>query len=390
MVGAGIGGLAAAAALRQAGWTVTVLERSRTLSEVGAGLSLWTNALRALDALGLGDELRGQGALQGGGGVRTWDGRWLSRSTAAALDRQTGTAVLVVHRAELHRRLGTALPSGAVHLGCEVGDLEQDARSVTVHYREGGREQTLTADVAVAADGLHSGVRRQLWPQSPGPAYAGFTAWRGVTAAPVKPPPEPCVSWGRGSEFGIVPMVDERIYWFGTANLPAGTRFPDEHEEVLRRFGHWHEAVGTVLRATPPAAVLHHDIHDVVEPLAGFAKGRVVLLGDAAHAMTPNLGQGACQALEDAVVLGAVLRSEAGVPDALTAYDAQRRPRTQRVARSSRRAGRLIQAESPVATALRDNLIRFLPQRLAVAGAARLLDWEPPGPPAGPYQAAGA
>lgn len=173
VVGGGIGGLAAAVALRRVGIPALVLERAPELTEVGAGLSLWSNALAALDALGLPD-VRAAGTLQASGGLRTWRGRVLTASSGAALEQHAGVQVLVVHRAHLQQRLRAALPDDAVVLGAEV--FAVDAGSGAVRYRTAEGERVLPASVVVAADGVHSLVRRLVQPDAPEPVYAGFTA----------------------------------------------------------------------------------------------------------------------------------------------------------------------------------------------------------------------
>jgi len=195
VVGAGVGGLAAAIGLRQIGWQPIILERSTAPGGIGAGVSLWSNALDALDALGVGEAVRRAGTLQSGGGFRTPDGRWLTRSSGAALLERFGVALLLMHRAQLHRELLAALPTDAVVAGTNVTDLAQTADHVVVGY-DGptGRAET-RADLVVGADGVHSTVRRRLWPEAPPPKYAGFTAWRGVTDEPIDIEGEAAETW---------------------------------------------------------------------------------------------------------------------------------------------------------------------------------------------------
>jgi 2-polyprenyl-6-methoxyphenol hydroxylase-like FAD-dependent oxidoreductase len=376
IVGAGIGGLAAAIGLRRAGWRVRVLERAAELGEVGAGISLWSNALRALAELGVGQSIRAHGTMQGEGGLRTPGGRWLSRSTGAALRDREEVSILLVHRAELHRELLAALPPDVLVPGATVTDVRQDNDSATVHYVLDGDGHELSADVVIGADGLHSRTRQAVWPSAPKARYAGFTAWRGVTDKPFELATQ-SETWGRGAEVGLTQLVDGRVYWFATGNEPEGTVFPDEHAEVLARFGGWHEPIGEIIRATAPESVLRHDIYQQPRPLPSCASGRVALLGDAAHAMTPNLGQGACLALEDAVVLSAELVDD-DVPAALRRYDAVRRPRAQRLSAMSDRMGRLIQISNPVALALRSAFLSVVPTRLGTSGLARIVAWDPP------------
>ncbi len=377
IAGAGIGGLAAAIGLRRAGWQPVILERSSTPGGIGAGLSLWSNALDALDALGVGDAARSAGTLQGGGGIRVPDGRWLLRGSGAAMDRG-GVALLLLHRAELHRELLAALPAGTVIPGATVTSVEHIGDEVVVGYDGPTGREEARCDLLVGADGVHSTVRQQVWPDAQAPVYAGFTAWRGITDEPVDVEGHSAETWGAGAEFGVVPLADRRVYWFGTANLPQGTTFGDERAEVLRRFGHWHHPVTTVVRATTPSAVLHHDIHHLPRPLPRFSRGAVALLGDAAHAMTPNLGQGGCLALEDAVVLAGCLATDTDVARALVRYDEQRRPRAERLVAMAAQLGRIIQLENRAAVALRNLLVRVTPERYAMARIARVTQWAPP------------
>ncbi|WP_433124218.1 FAD-dependent oxidoreductase [Micromonospora sp. CA-240977] len=377
VVGAGIGGLSAALALHRRGWRVTVLERAAEPREIGAGLTLMANALHGLDALGLGPAVRRDGA-EAPGGIRDRQGRWLSRVDGAEMIRQLGTAALGVHRTTLHRTLREALPGSVLRTSAEVEHVESGPDRAEVRYRGADGPHTLTADLVVGADGLRSRVRAQLFPRHPGPVYAGSTTWRAAIAFP-EPVPA-AISWGPGAEFGMVPLGDGQLYWYGALNAPAGGHAPDELAALRKHFGGWHAPIPAILAATAPGVVLRHDIHYLAEPLPSYARGRVALLGDAAHAMTPNLGQGAGQAIEDAVVLGAVCADGAeGVPAALAAYDGQRRPRSQAIARAAHTAGRYgQQLRNPFAVAARNTALRLTPGRAALRGMARYADWRPP------------
>ncbi|MGC9669810.1 FAD-dependent oxidoreductase [Planosporangium sp. 12N6] len=374
IVGGGIGGLSAALALHRTGWRVTVLERAPELREVGAGLTLMANALRGLDALGLADAVQARGRAEAPGGIRTSTGRWLSRVDGAAMTRLLGTTALGIHRATLHGILHDALPPSALLTGAEVVDVGPDP---VVHYLHRGERSTARADLVVGADGLNSVVRSTLWPDAPPPVYSGSTAWRAVTRW--DGPLPTAISWGPGAEFGMVPIGDHDVYWFGAVNAPPGERASDELAEVRSRFGTWHEPIPALLAATPAGAVLRNDIYHLGTPLPTYVKGRVVLLGDAAHAMTPNLGQGACQAIEDAVVLGSACAGDPDLDAALSSYDRQRRPRTQQIARASLRIGRSgQQLRNPLGVALRNAVMRLTPPRAALRSMARYADWHPP------------
>lgn len=376
VVGGGIGGLTAAVALRRAGWQVTVLEKAAALTEVGAGLTLWSNALAALDTIGLGERVRATGAISGPAGTRTPDGDWLTRIPAGELEARFGVTAVGIHRARLVDLLHEALPDEVVLTGAEAIDVRDEGR-VTVEYRRDEADHEIRADLVVAADGINSRLRRKLW-RSPGQVrYAGITAWRAVTPEPWPEELASGITWGSGEEFGVVELGDGRVYWFGAVNAPQGDRSLGGMEGVRRVFGHWHDPIPRLMDATPPDAVLRHDLFHLEPVPDRFTRGRVVLLGDAAHAMTPHLGQGACQAIEDAVVLARLL-GEHDVDPALVKYDEQRRPRTRKVARASRMAGRIGQQLSdPRAIAVRNRLLRAAPPRIAMGQMARFATWRP-------------
>jgi 2-polyprenyl-6-methoxyphenol hydroxylase-like FAD-dependent oxidoreductase len=371
VVGGGIGGVATAIALGRIGWDVTVLERATSVTDVGSGITLFPNALRALDVLGVGDAVRGAGAPPPAAGLQQPDGAVVVDVSAVP----SVGGIFAFHRADLHRTLRSFLPDGVLRPGAEVTSVDSVNGGARVALAGGER---LYADLVVAADGLRSTVRGALWPDHPGPRYAGYTSWRGVTAEPVEGIEYGGETWGRGLRFGLLPLKDRRVYWFAVANGPAGTESPDPHGEVVRRFGSWHDPIPRLIAATPPDRVLHLDIHDLTLPLPPFARGRVTLLGDAAHAMTPDVGQGACQAIEDAVTLAAALAGEPDVPRALSVYDEQRRSRTASIVKAARRTGRMAQADGAVTVALRGLLMRVVPPSASLRMVERITAWTPP------------
>ncbi|MFI8519857.1 FAD-dependent monooxygenase [Streptomyces sp. NPDC085481] len=378
VVGAGIGGLAAAIGLSRVGWEVTVVDRTPELADAGAGISLAANGIHALDALGPGAAVRAAGRGQYTGGTRTPRGAWLARMDGAALERALGSPIVGIPRAELHRLLRAALPTGALRVGVTAtAATTLRGGGARVECRTGS--EPLEADLVVAADGVGSRLRSSLFPGHPGPVHCGSTVLRAVTERPLDLRTDFEITWGRGAEFGHIAFADGRAEWHAVLNAPAGVRHEDPLGVLRRRFAGWHAPIPELLAATRPEAVLHHDVAELATPLPSFVSGRVALLGDAAHAMTPNLGQGACQALEDAVVLAAALDREPGVDAALARYDAERRPRTTAVAAAARQAGRLgQQLTHPVAVPLRNALMRLTPSAVSVRMILRHAAWTPP------------
>jgi 2-polyprenyl-6-methoxyphenol hydroxylase-like FAD-dependent oxidoreductase len=374
IIGAGIGGLAAAIALRQIGYTVQVFERVRALHEVGAGLTLWPNGVKALRALGLHAFIAEHSLPAAVGGIYTWQGSVLAQTTTSAVERLGGAPTVALHRAELQAALLDALESltprrgeQAVQFGAHLEHFEQDEQGVTVYFATGGQAR---GSVLIGADGLHSAVRQQLFGAEP-PRFAGFTAWRAVVPAPPDVPLPAGEYWGCGQEFGVVPLSHQRIYWFATRTVPEGqddtpTSATGRKQALLRLFHGWYPPIPALIHATAEDAMLRNDIYDR-PPLAAWSHGRVTLLGDAAHPMTPNLGQGASQALEDAIVFAASLQAaDAGdsVQHALQAYQAVRLPRANWVVIRSHQVGTLIQRTDRLTCWTRNLLIRLLPASL--------------------------
>jgi 2-polyprenyl-6-methoxyphenol hydroxylase-like FAD-dependent oxidoreductase len=377
IVGGGLGGVTAAVGLAHIGWEVTLLERAPEFGEVGAGITLLANALAALDRIGLGAEIGSEGSWDVPGGIRTRSGRWIARMSARDLGDRTTAGSLGIHRARLHALIRAHLDPATLVPGADVVDI----RDREVRYLSGGREHTVTADLVVGADGLRSRVRQYVAATAP-PRYLGSTAWRGVTSERW-PAQEPvAITWHRGQEFGVVPLADGRMYWFASECAPEGALNPREKDYLLSRYSNWHAPIPDLIRATADKEVIRHDLYELAAPLPSYVRGSVALLGDAAHAMAPTLGQGACQAIEDAVVLAICLEpADEPLSAALDRYDRLRRPRTQSMARTARMMARFgQQLSNPVAVAVRNGAMAMVPPWLAVRSIARHVDWRPPQP----------
>lgn len=368
IVGAGIGGLATALALGRDGWTTDVRERASSLDPAGTGLVLAPNAVWALRALGVAEQVAEEATVLTGTALRAADGRWLSRVRTADVAARCGAPALGVVRSHLVDVLADAVGHGAVRLGHDVTDPEE-----------------LDGDLVVGADGIGSVVRRTWWPDRR-PRYAGYTAWRalvgGLDAAPGAMPGLATETWGRGERFGVVPVGRGQVYVYATAAAPPRADLGDDHAELRRRFGRWHDPIPQLLEALADAQVLRHDIHDVdgLGSLHRTGPTAVALVGDAGHAMEPNLGQGAGTALEDAVELAHWLGVEASTDAGLERYSRSRLPRVTSMASRSRQIGRLTLLTNPALVAARNGAVALTPDRLGRSGAVAVADWRPPTP----------
>jgi len=336
VVGAGIAGLATAVALQRRGFDITVFEEKVDTSS-GAGISIWPNALAALDEIGLGDAVRDAGGRVTAGAARWRTGTWLRRAHRDRMVKALGEPLVVVQRAELNRVLAGGLSPRTVRHGVSVSSVAQTPDGVRVQLSD---DTSTEASAVVAADGTHSAITRDL----NGPlahSYTGYTAWRGMADCSIDPDLAG-ETMGPGVEFGHVPMGTDHTYWFVTERAPEGASAQQGELSYLRdRYSSWAEPIPTILAATDPSVVLRHDLYDRA-PAKVWARGPIVLVGDAAHAMRPHLGQGGCQGLEDAAILAAFADGAADLASAFARFAAFRQPRVRSLVRESALIGRVV------------------------------------------------
>ncbi|RDI51557.1 2-polyprenyl-6-methoxyphenol hydroxylase-like FAD-dependent oxidoreductase [Nocardia mexicana] len=379
VIGAGIGGLTAAHGLRRTGWQVEMFDRAADIGGFGSGLSIAPNAMRALRDLGLDAAVDRIGQRLDGLEARLRSGRRVLHIESPHLAAQYGTGLYGVHRGELHRLLRDSLDDVALHPDRRAIGVVRDGSRATVTLDAPGGPLAVHADLVVVADGVHSRLRAALFPGHPGPRYAGYVAWRGIVPADAGLDVAPTLTetWGDGVRIGVMPLRDRRIYWYAFETAPENATPAAEVRDLLARSAPWPGPIRAVLAATPPDAVLVHPVHYLATALPAFGLGPIALLGDAAHAVTPDIGQGACLAIEDAAVLAATV-AEHGVAVGIRAYDAARRPRTQSIARASGRIGRALQGNSPAAARVRDIAARLTPPGANARFSDSLYGWTPP------------
>ncbi len=355
VVGAGIGGLATSIALRDTDAEVVVLERAPDLAkvELGAGVTLWANAMLILDRLGVGAEIRERGAVLKCFEQRNTRGRLLSRWPLDEMARRLGAPICGINRPDLHAALVRGAGSEQVRTGCNVERFEQANGSVSVALAGGGDE---TGDVLIGADGIDSTIRKQLLGEQ-APRHSGLTMWRANVPydESIAPAVDFIAWWGSGTKFVIFRSGPERLSWEAIVTSPPGGQdAPGERKRaVLDRFADFTAPVHRIVEATDEQAIFRTAVFDR-PPDERWGEGRVTLLGDAAHPMTFAVGQGAAQALEDALAIGRALGKDGDVEAALRAYE---QPRIARAARFQTMAWRLARAgalESRSAQALRN------------------------------------
>jgi 2-polyprenyl-6-methoxyphenol hydroxylase-like FAD-dependent oxidoreductase len=359
IVGGGIGGLTTAVALQRAGIGAHVYEQEPALHEVGAGIGLWANAIHVFEALGLGPAVLDLGAGPLGGGIRSSDGHWLTRQPAEVLQRRWGAPTIAVLRADLQALLVKALPEDSLTLDARAIGLVNDGVRPIVTFEHGEQAE---ADLVIGADGLHSFIRAHLF-GARRPRYCGYTTWRGITAPSAATVGEASEFWGRGERFGVLPVRHNRVAWYASVNVAGSSKPSEPMQTLVDRFGGWIEPVPSVLAATPPETIVCNDVYD--RPLTRQrVSRRVALVGDAAQPMTPDLGQGACQAVVDAWTITDSLVRSTDVATAVADYQHRRWRTAAAAAVLARSLGRVGQWEQPFACWAREAVLRATPLSL--------------------------
>jgi 2-polyprenyl-6-methoxyphenol hydroxylase-like FAD-dependent oxidoreductase len=368
IVGAGIGGLAVAIALRQVGFGVRVFERAAELKEIGAGIGLAANAVRVLKRLGLMQRVIDRGTVIKEVVSYSWKGEMLGRVPTSGTDVPS----VCLHRADLQEALFSALPPDSIHLAEDFVSFETGDDGVTAHFASGRSE---SAHALIGADGLRSRVRAQMMGNEE-PTYRGYLCWRGVCDYPAAE--RLTESFGQGLRMGVVPIGRRGTAWWCTANATSPTDHDSEDikSDLQGWFGKWHQPIPEVLSRTDPATIIHTAICDR-HPVRPWSHGTCTLLGDAAHPTTPNLGQGGCLAIEDAAVLARCASNYRDLSMAFRTYEQIRFRRTARVTALSRYYGVIGQSRNWALVWLRNMAFRITPSSVASKSYDRFVNYDP-------------
>ncbi len=371
IVGGGIAGLSAAIALKKCHKEFVLAEASAELKAVGAGITLAANAMEALAELGAEEQVKSAGKVLHTAAIQDQQGHTLSRVDLRKMSKSRYN--LGIHRAALHAALYKEL--GEQH-------VLWDKRSESINYKMGRYHigfqdgSVLSAKHLIVAEGIHSKLREHFLPDSR-TRYAGYTCWRGMAhcKADSSLGHEAVEIWGNRGRFGYVQVSDKQIYWFATAKFPQNSAEASKYslDDLKKRYRDYPERVVELLNQSTGHALLWNDILDL-KPIPKYAFGKAVLIGDAAHATTPNLGQGACQAIEDALELYRCLQLPIYAEAQFEEFEKRRKKRSQLIVQRSWSVGKLAEATSPIAVAMRNGLIKRLPEKVNLRQMEQILN----------------
>lgn len=364
IVGGGIGGLTAALALQAHDCNVEVFEAAPELEPVGKGIWVPPNAMQVFERLGLDEAIAERGLTLDRVEIRDGDRGVIQSLDLNRAREKYGHAITSIHRARLQQALVDQVNPDTLHLGKEcVGFEETDSGRIAVQFQDGTEE---VGDLLAGADGIHSVIRQQLFPTAT-PRYAGQTCYRGVANIRLDDRHlQRCAEvWGGDIRFGFSAIGRDEVYWFAPISAPAGSSEPSALvETLLDRYATFPAPIPEIIRHTPDEEIIRTDLYDL-PPLDSWARGHVVLLGDAAHAMTPNLGQGGAQAIEDGFVLGrAVADHRDDLARAVDQYEQLRVSKVKRLVRMARVFGTVAHVRNRWIRTVRNWVLRHIPERM--------------------------
>lgn len=371
IIGGGIAGLTTAAALQQKGISYEIFEAVPEIKALGAGISLAGNAVSVLKHLQLEEAAREGGHVISQIILQDQRGKKISITDTRKLLEPLGLFNVGIHRGTLHRILLSKVTHQNIHTNKKAIAFQEKPDRIIIQFSDGSEYEGAGA---IVADGIHSIIRQQIYPQSV-PRYAGYTCWRGVGPNRLNVNGLAAETWGRAGRFGYVPLGNNEIYWFACVNARRNSNTMKGYtiHDIATRFSGYAHPISAIIRDTPEENLLWNDIIDI-KPLPRLAFGRLVLIGDAGHATTPNLGQGACQAMEDALEVSTQLASTDSVKQAFANFEQNRLKRVHYIVNESHKIGKIAQLENPFLIALRNMAFRLTPQRMQEQQVKRVLN----------------
>lgn len=354
IIGAGIGGLTMALTLKQKGYPVRVYESAPEIKPVGAGILMANNAMQVFKKLGIQHSIEAAGNRISMLDITNEKLSSLSAINLQKFEHRYGVYNVSIHRADLQRILAEAIGFENIELSKRLVSIKQE-KDCKLVFEDGS---VIRSPVVIAADGIRSAIRNQLFDKSE-IRNTGQVCWRGVCdmELPEQYLHEGIEAWGKGIRFGFVRISSRQLYWFAVAKERS---VKSEHDDLLLLFKDFHPLMQNMIAATAKENIYFSSITDL-KPVHQWYKGNVCLIGDAAHATTPNLGQGACQAVEDAYAIGQLLDPNKTFDNVFAAYQQLRIKKAHAIVNNSWRIGEMAHWENSFAVWTRNNLMKAIP-----------------------------
>lgn len=370
IIGGGVAGLAAAIGFQNNSMDFSLFEQADQLKGIGAGFGLAANAMQALEYLGIREDIEKLGHHLDSYKILDDKGKVLVAPNTKTLSQQYNQRNFAIHRADLHLYLLSQVQPQSLHLGKKAIYLSQKDGTISIRFADGTMHYT---KYLIIADGVKSPLRQQLIPTAV-PRYAGYTCWRATIDNSTIALQHGSETWGQKGRFGMTPLTHNRIYWYACINATYQSETYRNYRiaDLQHHFGHYHDPIPEILSHTQDTDLIWNDIVDI-KPLQHLAYGNILLLGDAGHATTPNMGQGACQALEDVAVLMDELTDKASAPKAFLSFEKRRLQRTRYITKTSKRIGEVAQWENPFMISIRNTILKNIPAKMSQANLEKLL-----------------
>lgn len=371
IVGAGIAGLCLAKAFEDLGISYKLYEKSEEIKGIGAGFGLASNAMKAFELLGYADEIIPLGHMLEDFEIQDWKEKTILKADTNRLRKSYNTDNFAIHRADLHHYLYQSIKKENISTGKKIIDIQQNYDQAIIYFDDDTKE---TADYVIAADGINSVIRQKLLPKSTS-NYAGYICWRGVIKDNNYSSKKSIETWGPNGRFGLTPLTKNRIYWYACKNTPLNSEVYNwDLQQIKQNFENYSGLIRSTLQQTKSEDLITTPILDL-NPIENYTYNRFLLIGDAAHATTPNMGQGACMAIEDVCVLVDELKNNPeNIIQCFENFNRRRMKRTQYIIQTSRLAGKVAQLENKFLTTPRNFIFRNLPTSIAQSPLNDLLE----------------
>jgi len=355
IVGGGIAGLTCAIAFEKLGYKTTIFESRKSVEADGAGIAVAGNAIGAFKLLGIDKDIIARGQMVNHFPILDENGKTLFAVKPHQIKKDRPLANFAIHRAELHNVLLSLIIDSEVHPNKRLKNIAEENDGYRLTFDD---DTTAYFNYVIGADGIRSQVRQFVNPKST-IRFAGYDCWRGISEN-LSGAKDGFETWGKKGRFGMVPLANNKIAWYLCLNRKGDEPLQKPKEALAALFQNYHDPIPEILNATPRHAILFNPIVDL-KPHKIYTKDNILLIGDAAHATTPNLGQGACQAIETVATLYQILQKTKDLSTAFKKLEKKRIRRTHYIVNTSWLVGKAAQLENPFLVAIRNFIFRNTP-----------------------------